>query len=154
MEKIVYGAGNSQQAASLYSDGAPLYSLAISLPLSGTASLSFSSYEDWNLPGRLSAILQRASRALYNLLANDIFRLDYDRSKATCRVMAGHLADIAADQAGWGQVAEGQNETGVFLRKSGITGKGHHGSLRLQWQTTAYTSSMSGCIAEQLVTGR
>ncbi|WP_085600524.1 MULTISPECIES: integrating conjugative element protein [unclassified Pseudomonas] len=55
-------------------------------------------------------ILQRANPALYNLLTNGILqaRLDYDRSKGTCRAMAERMADIAGGQAGWGKVAEGQ----------------------------------------------
>ncbi|ETK22739.1 MULTISPECIES: integrating conjugative element protein [Pseudomonas] len=55
-------------------------------------------------------ILQRANPALYNLLTNGILqaRLDYDRSKGTCRAMAERMADIAGGQMGWGKVAEGQ----------------------------------------------
>jgi integrating conjugative element protein (TIGR03755 family) len=55
-------------------------------------------------------ILQRSNPALYNLLTNGILqaRLDYDRSKGTCRAMAERMADIAGGQMGWGKVAEGQ----------------------------------------------
>lgn len=55
-------------------------------------------------------ILQRANPALYNLLTNGILqaRLDYDRSKGTCRAMAERMADIAGGQMGWSKVAEGQ----------------------------------------------
>lgn len=55
-------------------------------------------------------ILQRANPALYNLLTNGILqaRLDYDRSKGTCRALAERMADIAGGQMGWGKVAEGQ----------------------------------------------
>ncbi|AZC39474.1 integrating conjugative element protein [Pseudomonas chlororaphis] len=55
-------------------------------------------------------ILQRSNPALYNLITNGILqaRLDFDRSKGTCRAMANRMADIAGEQMGWGQLAEGQ----------------------------------------------
>ncbi|KPZ12432.1 MULTISPECIES: integrating conjugative element protein [Pseudomonas syringae group genomosp. 2] len=55
-------------------------------------------------------ILQRANPSLYNLITNGILqaRLDYDRSKGTCRAMAEKMANIAGNQMGWGQLAEGQ----------------------------------------------
>ncbi|MDR1936225.1 MAG: integrating conjugative element protein [Candidatus Accumulibacter sp.] len=54
-------------------------------------------------------ILQRADPGLYNLLTNGILqaRLDFDRSKMTCRAIANRLADMAGGQAGWDQLAEG-----------------------------------------------
>ena len=54
-------------------------------------------------------IIQRANPGLYNLLANGILqaRLDFDRSKATCRAIANRMADIAGGQSGWEQLAEG-----------------------------------------------
>lgn len=54
-------------------------------------------------------IIQRADPGLYNLLTNGILqaRLDFDRSKATCRAMANRMADMAGGQLGWGQLAEG-----------------------------------------------
>lgn len=54
-------------------------------------------------------ILQRADPALYNLLTNGILqaRLDYDRSKLTCRAMAEKMADVAGGQTEWGQLADG-----------------------------------------------
>lgn len=54
-------------------------------------------------------IIQRADPALYNLLTNGILqaRLDFDRSKLTCRSMAEKMADMAGGQLGWGQLAEG-----------------------------------------------
>lgn len=54
-------------------------------------------------------IIQRADPALYNLLTNGILqaRLDFDRSKGTCRAMANRMADMAGGQLGWGQLAEG-----------------------------------------------
>nr|WP_051319271.1 integrating conjugative element protein [Chitinimonas koreensis] len=54
-------------------------------------------------------IIQRADPGLYNLLTNGILqaRLDFDRSKLTCRAMANRMADMAGGQAGWDQLAEG-----------------------------------------------
>lgn len=54
-------------------------------------------------------IIQRADPGLYNLLTNGILqaRLDFDRSKLTCRQIADRLADIAGGQLGWDQLAEG-----------------------------------------------
>jgi integrating conjugative element protein (TIGR03755 family) len=55
-------------------------------------------------------IIQRANPQLYNLLTNGILqaRLDFDRSKGTCRAIADKMIDIAGDQVGWGKLAEGQ----------------------------------------------
>lgn len=54
-------------------------------------------------------ILQRADPALYNLLTNGILqaRLDYDRSKLTCRAIAEKMADMAGGQMGWEKLSEG-----------------------------------------------
>ena len=54
-------------------------------------------------------IIQRADPGLYNLLTNGIqqARLDFDRSKMTCRAIANRMADMAGGQAGWDQLAEG-----------------------------------------------
>lgn len=54
-------------------------------------------------------MIQRADPALYNLLTNGILqaRLDFDRSKMTCRAIANRMADMAGGQAGWDQLAEG-----------------------------------------------
>ncbi|WP_445080288.1 integrating conjugative element protein [Dickeya dadantii] len=54
-------------------------------------------------------IIQRADPGLYNLLTNGILqaRLDFDRSKLTCRAMAERMADTAGGQLGWSQIAEG-----------------------------------------------
>ncbi|MDR2452023.1 MAG: integrating conjugative element protein [Candidatus Accumulibacter sp.] len=54
-------------------------------------------------------IIQRADPALYNLLTNGILqaRLDFDRSKLTCRAIANRLADMAGGEAGWDQLSEG-----------------------------------------------
>lgn len=54
-------------------------------------------------------IIQRADPGLYNLLTNGILqaRLDFDRSKTTCRAIANRMADMAGGQASWDQLAEG-----------------------------------------------
>jgi len=54
-------------------------------------------------------IIQRADPGLYNLLTNGILqaRLDFDRSKLTCRSMADKMASTAGGQLGWDQLAEG-----------------------------------------------
>jgi len=54
-------------------------------------------------------IIQRADPGLYNLLTNGILqaRLDFDRSKLTCRAIAERMADMAGGQLGWDQLAEG-----------------------------------------------
>lgn len=54
-------------------------------------------------------ILQRADPGLYNLLTNGILqaRMDYDRSKLTCRAIAEKMADVAGGQFGWGQLTQG-----------------------------------------------
>lgn len=54
-------------------------------------------------------IIQRADPGLYNLLTNGVLqaRLDFDRSKLTCRSMAEKMAETAGRQAGWSQLAEG-----------------------------------------------
>lgn len=53
-------------------------------------------------------IIQRADPGLYNLLTNGVLqaRLDFDRSKLTCRAMANRMADTAGGQLGWNQLAE------------------------------------------------
>jgi len=54
-------------------------------------------------------IIQRADPGLYNLLTNGVLqaRLDFDRSKLTCRAMAEKMADMAGGQMGWNQLAQG-----------------------------------------------
>jgi integrating conjugative element protein (TIGR03755 family) len=54
-------------------------------------------------------IIQRANPALYNLLTNGILqaRLDYDRSKLTCRAIGNRMADWAVDNFAWDQLSEG-----------------------------------------------
>jgi integrating conjugative element protein (TIGR03755 family) len=53
-------------------------------------------------------IIQRADPGLYNLLTNGILqaRLDFDRSKLTCREMANRMADFAVGPA-WDRMTEG-----------------------------------------------
>ncbi|HCK4476493.1 TPA: integrating conjugative element protein, partial [Pseudomonas aeruginosa] len=65
-------------------------------------------------------IIQRANPQLYNLITNGILqaRIDYDRSKGTCRAIAEKMADIAGEQTGWGKIAEGQ-ALGATLASSG-----------------------------------
>lgn len=56
-------------------------------------------------------IIQRANPALYNLLTNGVLqgRLDFDRSKMTCRAIADKMADYSGvgGQTGWSQLSEG-----------------------------------------------
>lgn len=54
-------------------------------------------------------IIQRADPGLYNLLTNGVLqaRMDFDRSKMTCRAIANRMADMAGGQLGWDQLAEG-----------------------------------------------
>ncbi|WP_232254295.1 MULTISPECIES: integrating conjugative element protein [Pseudomonadota] len=54
-------------------------------------------------------IIQCADPGLYNLLTNGVLqaRLDFDRSKLTCRAMAERMADAAGGQLGWNQLSEG-----------------------------------------------
>jgi integrating conjugative element protein (TIGR03755 family) len=63
-----------------------------------------------SLPG---LILQRSNPALYNLLTNGVLqgRLDFDRSKGTCRAIADKMVDVAGGQMGWNKIAEGQAMT-------------------------------------------
>ncbi|VTL97254.1 putative integral membrane protein [Pseudomonas aeruginosa] len=67
-------------------------------------------------------IIQRANPQLYNLITNGILqaRIDYDRSKGTCRAIAEKMADIAGEQTGWGKIAEGQ-ALGATLASGGKT---------------------------------
>src|SRR5258708_28480029 len=67
-------------------------------------------------------IIQRADPALYNLLTNGILqaRLDFDRSKLTCRAMAKDMADIAGGEFSWDKLAEGITlKTAVAGREAG-----------------------------------
>ncbi len=53
-------------------------------------------------------IIQRADPGLYNLLTNGILqaRLDFDRSKTTCRAIANQMADSIGGEAGWDRLSE------------------------------------------------
>lgn len=67
-------------------------------------------------------IIQRADPGLYNLLTNGILqaRLDFDRSKSTCRALANRMADMAGGQLGWGQIAEGMALTQSVASKDAV----------------------------------
>jgi integrating conjugative element protein (TIGR03755 family) len=56
-------------------------------------------------------IIQRADPGLYNLLTNGVLqaRLDFDRSKMSCRAIANRMADMAGGQTSWDQLAEGMS---------------------------------------------
>ncbi len=53
-------------------------------------------------------IIQRADPGLYNLITNGILqaRLDFDRSKMTCRAIANQMADTVGGEAGWDRISE------------------------------------------------
>lgn len=82
-------------------------------------------------------ILQRADPGLYNLLTNGILqaRLDYDRSKLSCRAMAEKMADVAGGQLGWDQLADGMalktalnnNADAVSAIEKAETNRGNNG---------------------------
>jgi len=63
-----------------------------------------------SLPG---LILQRSNPALYNLITNGILqaRLDFDRSKTTCRAIADKMIDVTRGKTGWNKLAEGEAMT-------------------------------------------
>ena len=81
-------------------------------------------------------IIQRADPALYNLLTNGILqaRLDFDRSKLTCRAIANRMADRAGGEMGWDQLAEGfalrdavESHDAVSAVEQAETNKGNNG---------------------------
>lgn len=81
-------------------------------------------------------IIQRADPGLYNLLTNGILqaRLDFDRSKLTCRAIAERMADIAGGQLGWDRLAEGMslknamgNTDAVSAIEAAETSRGNEG---------------------------
>ncbi|MGL1544372.1 integrating conjugative element protein, partial [Vibrio parahaemolyticus] len=82
---------------------------------------------------------QRADPGLYNLLTNGILqaRLDFDRSKLTCRAIATRMADIAGGQIGWDQLAEGmalKTAVGSTDAVSAITAaEADHGNSGVPW---------------------
>ena len=65
-------------------------------------------------------IIQRANPGLYELLSNGVMqgRIDFDRSKLTCRAMAEKMADQVG-QAGWGALARNQEMQGNLERSGG-----------------------------------
>ena len=82
-------------------------------------------------------IIQRADPGLYNLLTNGVLqaRLDFDRSKMTCRAIANRMADMAGGQTSWDQLAEGiamrdavsANGDGVASVEQAESNKGNNG---------------------------
>jgi len=84
-------------------------------------------------------IIQRADPGLYNLLTNGILqaRLDYDRSKTSCRVIANHLADLAQGEFGWDQLSEGlalRDAVGSNDAVAAInTAESNHGNAGVPW---------------------
>lgn len=82
-------------------------------------------------------IIQRADPGLYNLLTNGVLqaRLDFDRSKMTCRAMANRMADMAGGQTSWDQLAEGMamrdsastNSDAVSAVETAETNRGNNG---------------------------
>jgi integrating conjugative element protein (TIGR03755 family) len=65
-------------------------------------------------------IIQRANPGLYELLSNGVMqgRIDFDRSKLTCRAIAEKMAD-QIDQAGWGALAKQQEMQGNLEQSGG-----------------------------------
>jgi integrating conjugative element protein (TIGR03755 family) len=82
-------------------------------------------------------IIQRADPGLYNLLTNGVLqaRLDFDRSKMTCRAIANRMADMAGGQTSWDQLSEGiamrdavsANGDGVASVEQAESNKGNNG---------------------------
>jgi integrating conjugative element protein (TIGR03755 family) len=62
-------------------------------------------------------MIQRAYPSLYNLLTNGILqgRLDYDRSKLTCRAIGERMMNVAGGQTSWDSLSEG------FTLKSSVS---------------------------------
>jgi integrating conjugative element protein (TIGR03755 family) len=84
-------------------------------------------------------IIQRADPGLYNLLTNGILqaRLDFDRSKLTCRNIASRLADTARGELGWDQVAEGLALRDSVASNDAVSAidqaEGSHGNNGVPW---------------------
>ncbi|WP_408326342.1 integrating conjugative element protein [Paraburkholderia agricolaris] len=84
-------------------------------------------------------IIQRADPGLYNLLTNGILqaRLDFDRSKMTCRAMANKLADVAGGQASWSQLADGMSLTQAVNNTDAVSAinqaESSHGNNGVPW---------------------
>jgi len=84
-------------------------------------------------------IIQRADPRLYNLLTNGVLqaRLDFDRSKLTCRSIADRMAQVAGGQLRWNQLSEGlalQSAVGSTDAVSAInTAESSHGNNGVPW---------------------
>ena len=84
-------------------------------------------------------IIQRADPGLYNLLTNGILqaRLDFDRSKMTCRAIGNRMADAIGGEAGWDQIAEGialKNAVGSNDAVSAVEqAESSHGNNGVPW---------------------
>lgn len=85
-------------------------------------------------------IIQRADPGLYNLLTNGILqaRLDFDRSKVSCRAMAERMATIAGNQTGWGSLSEGQAlKEAIVHSKDAVAAtaqaESDHGNTGIPW---------------------
>jgi integrating conjugative element protein (TIGR03755 family) len=84
-------------------------------------------------------IIQRADPGLYNLLTNGILqaRLDFDRSKMTCRSIANRVADMAGGQAGWDQLAEGMALRDALGSRDAVSAieraEAHRGNKGVPW---------------------
>jgi len=68
-------------------------------------------------------ILQRANPALYNLITNGILqaRMDFDRSKLTCRAIAERMADVAGGQLEWDRLSEGMALKAAVNRNDAVS---------------------------------
>ncbi|MCU7247301.1 integrating conjugative element protein [Pseudomonas koreensis] len=84
-------------------------------------------------------IIQRADPGLYNLLSNGILqaRLDFDRSKSTCKSIADRMAEVAGGQLGWNQLAEGVALTKAVTNKDAVAAieqaEGRRGNNGVPW---------------------
>ena len=84
-------------------------------------------------------IIQRADMSLYNLLTNGILqaRLDFDRSKSTCRAVAERMADVAGGQLGWGELAEGMALSNTVKNHDAVAAveqaEQHRGNSGVPW---------------------
>ena len=86
-------------------------------------------------------IIQRADPALYNLLTNGVLqaRLDYDRSKLTCRAIATQMSNIAGGNFSWSQLSEGFSLQQSVLNTGGDavsaiqTTESSHGNNGVPW---------------------
>mgnify|MGYP007001783475 CR=1 FL=1 len=70
-------------------------------------------------------IIQRADPGLYNLLTNGILqaRLDFDRSKMTCRAIANRMAEMGGGQGGWDAVTVRRRRLSSDGSTAGLTAR-------------------------------